>query len=49
MLKADAIDSVMQLDVNTQVIAVELELVARFDTAVFVDVELEFCNIALDT
>ena len=48
VLKTDAVDGVMQFDVYTQVIAVELEFVARLDAAVFVDVEFEFCNITFN-
>ena len=41
VLEADALQSVMQLDVHAQVIGVEFEFVARTDTGVFVDIELE--------
>ena len=47
MLKADAVDSIMQLDVDTEVIAVQLEFVARPNAAVFIDVELEAGDIAI--
>ena len=41
MLKADALQSVVQLNIHTQVIGVEFELVSRADTCVFVDIELQ--------
>ena len=38
MLEADAVDRIVQLDIHTQVIAVELELVARAQTGVLVEI-----------
>ena len=38
VLEADALQRVVQLDVDAQVVAVELELVAGAEAAVFVDV-----------
>jgi hypothetical protein len=37
MLEADAVERVVQLDIHPEVVAVELELVARPDSAVFID------------
>ncbi|MDT4853386.1 hypothetical protein FQZ97_876510 [compost metagenome] len=39
VLEADAVQGVVQLDVHAQVVAVELELVARADATVFIDVD----------
>ena len=39
MLKANALQSIVQFDVDTQVIRVELEFVARANAGVFVDVD----------
>ena len=41
VFEADAVDSVMQLDVHAQVVAVELELIARAQTPVFVEIGFE--------
>ena len=41
MFKADTLQSVVQFNVNAQVVRIEFELVARADTRVFVDVELQ--------
>ena len=41
VLEADALQSVMQFNVHTQVIGVELEFVARTDAGVLVDIELQ--------
>ena len=41
VLEADAVDGVVELDVHAQVVAVELELVARRDAAVLVEVGAE--------
>jgi hypothetical protein len=48
MLEADAVDRVVQLDVDAQVVRIELELVARLDAAVLVDVQLQARDVALD-
>jgi len=39
VLEANAVERVVQLDVDAQVVRVELELVARPDPGIFVDVE----------
>jgi len=41
VLEADAADGIVQLDVNAQVVAVELELVAGAKTGVFVKIRLQ--------
>ena len=41
VLKADAVDGVVQLDVHAQVVAIELELVAGAQAAVFIKVRFE--------
>ncbi|MCY1544674.1 hypothetical protein D9M68_805730 [compost metagenome] len=48
VLEADAVERVVQLDVHAQVVAVELELVAGADAAVFRDVEREARNGAVE-
>ena len=48
MLEADAVERVVQLDVHAQVVAVQLELVARLDAAVLVDVQLQARHVAVD-
>ena len=48
VLKADAVERVMQLNVHPQVVAVELELVARTNPTVLRNVEGQPCNGALD-
>ena len=48
VLKADAVERVMQLNVHPQVVAVELELVARTNPAVLRNVEGQPRNGALD-
>ena len=47
VLKADALQCVVQLDVHTQVVAVELEFVARADAGVFVDVDRQGGDLAI--
>ena len=47
VLKANAVQGVMQLHVHAQVIAVELELVAGANATVFGNVELHAGDIAL--
>ena len=49
VLKPDAVDRIMQFNVNTQVVAVQFELVARLDATVFIDVKFEFGYIAFNT
>ena len=44
MFKTDAVECVIKLNVHTQVIAVEFELIARANAAVFIDVELQGGN-----
>ena len=41
VLEADALQGVMQFNVHAQVIGVELEFVARTDTSILVDIELQ--------
>src|SRR6185369_16138253 len=41
MLEAQALDGVVELDVHSQVVGVELELVARYEAAVLPDVHVE--------
>ena len=50
VLKADAVERVIQLNVHPQVVAVELELelVARTNPSVLRNVEGQLCNGALD-
>ncbi|MCY1186495.1 hypothetical protein D9M73_273730 [compost metagenome] len=48
MLEADAVERVVQLDVHAQVVAVELELVARSQAGVLVDVHRERGDRALE-
>ena len=48
VLKADAVERVMQFDVHAQVVAVELELVARTNPTVLRNVEGQPRNGALD-
>ena len=48
VLKADAVERVMQLNVHPQVVAVELELVARTNPTVLRNVEGQLCNGAPD-
>ena len=48
MLEADAVERVVQLDVDAEVVAVELELVAGAEAAVLVDVDRQRRDRALD-
>ncbi len=48
MLEADALQSVVQLDIDAEVVGVELELVARPQAAVFVDVHGQRGHAAVD-
>ena len=48
VLEADAVDGVVELDVHTQVVAVELELVARAQAGVLVEVGLQGSHSAVE-
>ena len=48
VLEADALQRVVQLDVHTQVVAVELEFVARTQAGVFVDVDAQRGDLAVE-
>ncbi len=48
MLEADALQDVVQLNVDAEIVGVQLELVAGLQTAIFVDVHGEGRNAAVD-
>ncbi len=48
VFKANALNSVVQLDVDTEVVAVELELVARTQAGVFVKIRLQRGDSAIE-
>ena len=41
MLEADALQGVVELYVDAQIIGIQLELVAGFDAAIFVDIQMQ--------
>jgi hypothetical protein len=48
MLEADALQGVVQLDVDAEVIGIQLQLVAGLDATVFVDVEVQGGDLAVE-
>ena len=48
MLETDALHRVMQFHVHAQVVGIQLELVARFQAAILVDIEGQGRDIAID-
>ena len=48
MLEADSLKHVMQLDIHAEVVRVELELVAGSDAGIFVDIQRQGGDPALD-
>src|SRR3569832_1589886 len=49
VLEADAVQRIVQFDIDAEVVRFELELVAGLDAAFLVDVELETCDVAVDS
>ena len=48
VLEADAIDGVVEFDVDAEIVAVQLELVARADAGALVEIGDEGCDRALE-
>ena len=48
VLKTDAVDGVIQLNIHTQIVAVQLEFVARTQTSVFVNINRQGSNGAIE-